>query len=376
MIRIFYSLMKKQMLWHILNGPTTDTWIDPMIEYLRQLKVKLHNNSPVTKIRFNAESGLISGVEVNGELHEAGAYFIAVPSERLAPLLDATPELLRAAPSLEHVKDLPTKWMNGIQYYLNNTTNLDSHGHVAFWDSPAALTGLSQGQFWTDKFAPSTYGNGDVKSIISFCISDWEQKYDGVAAKDCKNARQVAELMWLQMHNEQGAQELFPKNMSNVLTFHLDDSITWDEEGNAQSSMPLFVNEVNTLPDRPMPITNVANLFVGGDFTNNAADLATMESANVSARVAVGGIMKFFNDKRDEPVVPDYSEAWPSNLLIGAAHVVDRALLAVGHDPIGWNEPPPVSAKEKDTAARWEKSFLKRTGHFLLAIEKLVHHHN
>lgn len=159
----------------VLNGPTSEVWINPWLEYLQNRGVHYHLNSQVTAI--NCVDGIIQSITIknqenNHDSQVQGDYYIAaLPVEVITGLL--TPDLIKADPILENIKQLSlsTAWMNGIQFYLKEDVEI-TQGHVLYVDSPWALTSISQKQFWSNQDL-SRYGDGTVKGIISVCISDW-----------------------------------------------------------------------------------------------------------------------------------------------------------------------------------------------------------
>ncbi|WP_435876526.1 FAD-dependent oxidoreductase [Rhodococcus pyridinivorans] len=55
---------------------------------------------------------------------------------------------------------------------------------------------------------------------------------------------------------------------------------------------PLLINTAGSLANRPEAHTAIPNLFLAGDYVRHDIDLATMESANESARAAVGALLQ------------------------------------------------------------------------------------
>ncbi len=133
----------------VLNGPTSDVWIDPWLRYLRQRGVVYHLDADVRALHY--ERGAIRGatVAVGHRVERAeGDYFIAaLPVERMAELLSA--DVLSGDPSLANLTELTAyvEWMNGIQFYLTEDAPI-AHGHTIYVDTPWALTSISQAQFW------------------------------------------------------------------------------------------------------------------------------------------------------------------------------------------------------------------------------------
>src|SRR5262245_4858914 len=105
-------------------------------------------------------------------------------------------------------------WMNGIQFYLKRDVPM-IHGHVAYLDTPWALTSISQHQFWKN-FDLNKYGDGTVQSILSVVISDWTAPgtFNGKRAEDLPNAAEIKTEVWKELVNslDVGGQSLLPQD--------------------------------------------------------------------------------------------------------------------------------------------------------------------
>src|SRR5215218_4041188 len=149
----------------LLDGPTSEVWIDPWVAHLRGAGVELRTASAVVGI--DCARGRIAGVTVEHEgareTITAEYYVAAMPVEQLRPLLSR--ELVAAEPRLAGTRRLRTRWMNGIMYYLHRDVPVLA-GHTIYSDSDWALTSISQRQFWprTDFAA---LGDGHVGGILS-----------------------------------------------------------------------------------------------------------------------------------------------------------------------------------------------------------------
>ena len=152
----------------VLDGPTSDVWIDPWVRRLRERGVDVRFGAPVQGIACDGRR--ITGATAGGEAVRADFYVAALPLERMRPLL--TRELRAADPRLNGLDHLVTRWMNGIMFYLDEDVPLAA-GHAIYIDSPWALTSISQAQFWRAvDFA--RLGDGRVGGILSVDVSDWE----------------------------------------------------------------------------------------------------------------------------------------------------------------------------------------------------------
>lgn len=148
--QLFFSMMRASgRVDRLLDGPTSDVWINPWREYLEGHGVTLRNNCKV--IGIDCDESLITGVTIEGvngpERVVRDHYVAALPVEQLIPLV--TPALSNAEPQLGRLNRLRIRWMNGAMFYLDKDVALQ-RGHTVFIDSEWALTAISQAQFWSD----------------------------------------------------------------------------------------------------------------------------------------------------------------------------------------------------------------------------------
>ncbi|MEF8802435.1 MAG: FAD-dependent oxidoreductase [Halolamina sp.] len=283
----------------VLNGPTSDVWIEPWVAHLESLGVDFHTETPVTSIESGGER--VTGVELEGgDRVSADHYVAALPVEAMASLL--TSELCRAAPSLSHVGRLDTAWMNGIQFYLTEDVPL-ARGHQAYTDSPWALTAISQRQFWDDgPFDIGSDTDDAVQGVLSVIISDWETPGTvyGKPARECSR-EEIKTEVWQQLaaHLNRDAERL---SKDILYDWVLDPAIVEAENGMTNTE-PLLINTVDSLRYRPRAVTNAPNLVLAADYVRTETDLATMESANEAARRAVRGILDRTGAYADLPEV-------------------------------------------------------------------------
>ncbi len=177
----------------LLDGPTSEVWIQPWLEYLttpqpnrpntatfffeHKLKEFVCDSSRVTSVIATKSDG-------TDPRHIKGDYFIAaVPIEvmvehlqdtRATKVMDPADRIiLDLDPSLTSILSLNkhVRWMNGIQFFLKKDVPVNP-GHVTYIDTPWALTSISQKQFWKN-IDLSHYGNGEVEGILSVDVSDW-----------------------------------------------------------------------------------------------------------------------------------------------------------------------------------------------------------
>jgi uncharacterized protein with NAD-binding domain and iron-sulfur cluster len=278
----------------VLDAPTNEAWIAPWVRHLRQLGVRFHVGQTVEALELRR--GRIAAARVRDHrglrrLARADWFVCAMPVERARRLWSAG--VLALDPELERMGALQVDWMNGIQFYLRRRVDL-AHGHVAFVDSPWALTGLTQAQFWSRSDFPRRYGDGTALDCFSIDISDWDTPgiLYGRPAKRC-TGEEVRDEVWAQIkaHLEGRGESVLPDDILH--SWSLDPAISWNARRRRnRNDEPLFVNTVGSWDSRPGAGTAIPNLVLAGDYVRTDIDLATMEGANESARAAVNEILR------------------------------------------------------------------------------------
>ena len=266
----------------VLDGPTSDVWIDPWAAQLEGLGVTFHREAPVEGIQL--AGGRVASVTAGGQAITADQYVAAVPVEIMRLL--AGPELRAAEPRLKRLDKLVTRWMNGAMFYLDEDVPL-VHGHAIYIDSEWALTSISQRQFWRG-FDWAQTGDGRVEGVLSVDVSDWStpSRRLGKVAMQCTHD-EVLDEVWAQL-----ADHVETLDKANVLRAFLDPAIEFPNPTGAANLEPLLVNTAGSWADRPDAVTRVPNLFLASDYVRTYTDLATMEGANEAARRAVNGILE------------------------------------------------------------------------------------
>ncbi len=362
----------------VLSGPTSDVFLNPWIDYLKQRGVAYHTNSRVTKLNF-AQKRLV-GVTVNdacepkekGRNIAADWIIAAVPVEAMLALLDE--DVLDQAPELAVIRAIApnVRWMNGIQFFLKEEVPV-VRGHVLHLDSPWAITSISEVQFWKHPFR--SFGEEVVKEVLSVDISDWEAPGRFVRKKAMRlGAAEIAREVWeeLKTNLNVGGRTLLRDEMLH--SFFLDTDIVLPNPHRSINLEPLFINTPGSWPLRPHATTSIPNLFLASDYVQTNTDLACMEAANEAARHAVNGLLdqadsaaprcRIWSMEMPAPLAPlrwrdrarfDRGEPWNGSLLpfgergallptIATHEQKLAAPLAKASDPRALRSPLPPSA--------------------------------
>jgi uncharacterized protein with NAD-binding domain and iron-sulfur cluster len=275
----------------VLDLPTNEAWIDPWVATLRGLGVRFVEGYGLAA--YEMSGGRVAAVQVqdaagNRTRHAADWFVSAMPVERARTFF--TTGMRALDPALARLDRLQTDWMVGIQYYLREKVAL-VRGHITFIDSPWALTGLTQGQFWSDRDFARDYGDGTAVDSLSVDISNWDAPgmLFGKPAKEC-SPDEVAREVLAQIRYHHTAGDLLPEGI--VDSWFLDPGVQYDAATRRNANeTPLLVNTAGSWNNRPGVRSKIANLFLAGDYVQTDIDLATMEGANESGRKAANAIL-------------------------------------------------------------------------------------
>lgn len=278
----------------VLDGPTSEAWLDPWLAHLRQRGVRYQEGSAVVGIDCGAD-GRIHGATVADaggarRTVRADYYVLALPVEAVVPLVDA--RLAAAEPRLGRLHELRVAWMNGLQLYLKHDRRFVG-GHANFVETPSALTSISQEQFFRRKL--TDYGDGTVRGCLSIDISDWETP--GILPphkplKELATREEVMREVRAQLVAALDPQAASALDDANLASWFLDPDIELPNPSGAVNLEPLLINTRGSWANRPDAVTRIPNLFLAADYVRTYTDLATMEGANEAARRAVNGLLE------------------------------------------------------------------------------------
>jgi uncharacterized protein with NAD-binding domain and iron-sulfur cluster len=276
----------------LLDAPTSEAWIDPWVAHLRSLGVGFVSGYSARKLRVTGDritaATLVNGSGARMQV-EADHYVAAMPVEKARLLFDDA--VRDADPNLARLDALEYDFMNGIQFFLDRMPRHPVKGHVAYLESPWALTSIDQGVFSKHNLA-TTYGDGHLRDILSVDISDFFTPgiLYGKAAVDC-TPQQIAAECWAQL--KQGLNSSGDAELSDdmIIRWFLDPALVFAPGMQAVSTEPLLINTAGSLANRPEAATAIENLFLAADYVRSNVDLATMEGANEAGRQAVNCIL-------------------------------------------------------------------------------------
>jgi 15-cis-phytoene desaturase len=301
---------------YVLPGPTTDVWLAPWAAWLRRLGVRFAQGPEHRIERLEVDRGVVVAAHRAGAPPiEADWFVLATPLEATRAILARSPAAVDACTQLSKIDAIDlgatTRWMVGVQYLLQGRDRPWVRGHVAFGDSAWGITAISQRQLWEPRYVDRLRAAG-ASGLLSVIATEWNQpREDGVPRADSLSREQIRDEILRQIAKCLDASQQPMLRARDVLAFHFDDDVDFGHGRPGSNRSPLLIHPPGSWHQRPTPATDLHNLALCGDYVQNPMDLATMEGASVSAKMAVNALL----DARDHdvgdrvPVVDDYQRA-------------------------------------------------------------------
>ena len=342
----------------VLPGPTSRAWIAPWSTWLRKLGVRFHLGVEVERLELDGARVRRAHARRDGAplVIDADQFVLALPIEVAAPVAERTLEDGCACSELEMIRDFPIDtalgWMVGAQLFQRTPREL-VQGHIAFGDSAWALSAVSQRQFWADEHVRELDRAG-VGSVWSVIATEWDAaRFGRPRGIDCDRdtvARQLFEQL-AECRDPAGKPLLDLAHLDRELVhLHLDEELVFDPTTGRPivNGARLLVHPPGLWSRRPEAwCDEVDNLYFAGDWVRNPIDLATMEGANVAARMAVNELLSRAGVAPSEacPVVPDYRRKNEPAFLVALQDLNDLR---------GVPAPQPAAAPTKSVPSKSE----------------------
>jgi hypothetical protein len=298
---------------------------------------------------------------------QADYYVMALPVEEAAAVLDASGTVAAVGERLDDVRQSlrgDVRSMTGAQFYLKTPlTNVPPNlGHALYIDTEWALTSIQQSYFWRDPWDQiRRWGAGNVQTVWSIDVSDWNTKYPSGRGTDANHARrqQLRDMILDQLAaslNGDGIQRFDP---ASVVAWNLDRAVIPAGEiplpvgitnSIAINTKKLLVNKPARWQYRPDAApAGLRNLLLASDYVRSNTDIATMEGANEAARRAVNAILDY--EGVSAPRCGIYELYYPEVLWETSVHARQWALADDERFRRGlpWEAPPVLQNRLNET---------------------------
>jgi uncharacterized protein with NAD-binding domain and iron-sulfur cluster len=292
--------------WHVTNGPTSDVWIEPWVNYLKLKGVDILTNAELVKLNY--KNNKISFVEIkqNGIINELNAteYVLSInPYNSVDILRNSKMPLYNKFKSLtENTKSKQISFRIGINKEINYPID-----NIAFVmnDSEFNITWYPQEKHWKTK--------PQIKSLWSGTIIDFEKKgrLYNKNAENLDNEKLKEEILYQILRSNSFKKIIYDNNGFYIHQKDIEYIEIWYEwtfNGTQEQTNKKWVNTVYNERFRPFQNTEYDNLFLSGAHTKTTTNIWSMEGAIESGKITANLILDKYNKpnvahyKHDDPV--------------------------------------------------------------------------
>ena len=321
-----------------LNAPTSIAWLEPWRQYLGDQGVKFVC-AELTEINWEKRDGyptfrVSPHVQIDAQ---AGYVILALPVEEAQRLVaefrkriehDATARSQFDGSDLDALRQFvgwtrensedphplgPLQHFTGIQYYLEQDHAL-VRGHTYYANSAWGVTSISQAQFRADRPDWRQMYRGIVSVDIGSCYREGTDESEPLWTRTPDS---IGREVWCQMNAGIG---VLDEKLPDPLWYHIDDDLRFHDNNRGVSSngTPYLLSFPKDFARRPGRVRLVRDpraperralvedfaydvtfskakdfrgVVLAGSYMKTFTRLATMESANESARHAVNAIL-------------------------------------------------------------------------------------
>lgn len=244
--------------WYVTNKPTSEAFINPLVNLLQSKGVKIYYNSELQKI--NHLDNKIINCMVNNKIIKSDEYIIAINPNNL--------ELIFTESKMDKLAELHRNLKitnNQISFRLgiNKKVSSSQSGFVLI-DSPNNITFYLQDNFFNEKY--------DFESLISGTC---------VMVHDTSMTRKK---FMENIINQILESKVFGLERSNIVYSEIYDE--WIETNNKlESKNKKWVNTYYNEKYKPEHKTEYSNLYLAGAHTNTSFKIWSMEAACESGKI-------------------------------------------------------------------------------------------
>lgn len=260
---------------YILDGPTSEIWLDIWKKKLQDMGVVFHTESYIEKIEQNEffvnENGILNKIY-------ADKYILSVPIEELSRLFPNNN-------NLSLLKNLASQVQFTVQIYFNRNS-LDQ-----FCNSECNAF-LVVGSLWDliVLIYPDSFGTSTIGWSVAVCTAN-VKGHNGKTAMECEWTELIDEI-WTQLRSCEKLGNILPSDHTKVVKKWTN---LWEiGEGGylAQHILktePKFSNNVGTLQLRPsFKISD--NTYISTAYIKETIDIFSMEAATIAGKTVANDI--------------------------------------------------------------------------------------
>jgi uncharacterized protein with NAD-binding domain and iron-sulfur cluster len=277
--------------WHVMNGPTSDVWINPWTKYLKDKGVNFLTNAELVKINYNGNNITSVDVKQNENIKKfvAKDYILSTNPFNTVDILKNS-KMERLYQNFKSLTDNTKSKHISFRIGINKEIKYPID-NIAFVmnDSEFNITWYPQEKHWKKK--------PGIKSLWSGTIIDFEKtgKLFNKNAEELDNEKLKKEITHQILRSESFKKLIYDNN-----GFYINDKdieyieiwYEWKFDNNIQEQVnKKWVNNIHNEKFRPSQKTEYNNLFLSGAHTKTTINIWSMESAIESGKITTNNIL-------------------------------------------------------------------------------------
>ena len=282
--------------WKVMKMPTSEGWIDPWVQYLKDKNVKFHFNSELKSINYKNKKITELDILINKKIRKiyADDYVFALNPFNFHDILKES-NLMKMAKPYESLNIVNNQISFRLAFNKKINFNNKNTGFVLV-NSPYNITFYAQEDNWDDDVKLDI--NGKIKTLISGTII---QPYNnGILFKKSALSLSLDELK-----KEIFAQFLACENFTNFmkksnvkksnLIFSEIYNDWYEQDGMLKTKNKKWVNNFLNEEYRPTQKTDFKNMFISGSHCRTSIKIWSMESAVESGIITSNLLLDKYN---------------------------------------------------------------------------------
>jgi len=298
--------------WQVMNGPTSDVWIKPWVNYLKRRGVDILTDTELVKINHKNNVITSAEVKVGGIIQTlvSKEYILSINPYNSVDVLKNSnmTGLYNTFKSLtENTKSKQISFRIGIDKDIKYP--VDNIGFLMN-DSEYNITWYPQEKHWKKK--------PNIKSLWSGTIIDSVKKgklFNKSAEKiDTDGLKE--EIIYQILRSKSFQKLIYDNNGFHIKKEDIDYMEIWNEwsyiDGLQEQRNKKWINNIYNEQFRPSQKTKYENLYLSGAHTKTTINIWSMESAIESGKITANTILNKYN----KPIIEYYKHNDPSYIKL------------------------------------------------------------
>jgi uncharacterized protein with NAD-binding domain and iron-sulfur cluster len=293
--------------WHVMNGPTSDVWINPWINDLKKNGVTILTNTELVKINYNNNNITSVDIKQNGVINQLTSkeYILSINPFNTVDILRNS-KMQSLYNNFKSLTDTTKSKQISFRIGINKEIKYPID-NIAFVmnDSEFNITWYPQEKLWKQK--------PKIKSLWSGTIIDFEKKGElfNKPAEHLDNEELKKEIIYQILRSKSFRKLIYDNNgfyINKEDIEYIEIWYEWNFNNDIQEQTnKKWVNNIYNEKFRPLQKTEYENLFLSGAHTKTSINIWSMEGAIESGKITANYIL----DKYNKPNIEHYKHDAP-----------------------------------------------------------------